>query len=311
MILEQIDDNYMWALVFILIVNLSQRKIPHSDRKRFATIWICAIMMLFEIGTVTIIVRKWNHYWAWAVLGICVALAVIFRSRVWPFRLHCRKCHKKLDWNHIIGHDDNLCPDCYDLEHPDEAKERKEKEKAKEIEEHPDRKPLVVPYTVAEMDWDVWNPSDRCVITYLFDGDNVLLIDKKRGLGTGLVNAPGGHIEAAETADEAAKREFKEETGLEIEELSRRGELSFQFKDGLGEHAYVYFAKGYSGTLAECDETRPFWQKKTDLPYDRMWEDDQLWLPIAMSGKLFKGYFIFDGQKMLDHKIESWDEHAD
>lgn len=293
----------MWALILILVLNLSQRKLPHSDRKRFATIWICAILMVFEIGCVLILTKGWNHYWAWAVAGLCIALGTIFHKRVWPFRLHCKECHKKLDWNHIIGHDDNLCQDCWDKAHPKEAEERKQKEREKELEQHPDRKPLIVPDTVAEMDWDTWDPSDKCVITYLFDGDKVLLIHKKTGLGKGLVNAPGGHIEPAETADEAAKREFKEETGLDIKEISQRGILRFQFKDGLGERGYVYVANGYSGDLKSCEEADPFWCEKSKLPFDEMWEDDTKWLPLVMEGKTIDGSFIMDGEKMLDYRV--------
>jgi 8-oxo-dGTP diphosphatase len=134
------------------------------------------------------------------------------------------------------------------------------------------------------------------------------MIEKKQGLGTGLINAPGGHIEEEETAQEAAIREMKEETGLSVSGLSLRGELRFQFKDGMGERAYVFFADSHSGELKECDETRPFWIKKADFPFDKMWEDDKLWLPVALEGKHFLGSFIFDGQKMLDHNLITTDE---
>lgn len=302
MFLEFLEDNYLWGLVLILLINMSQRKIPDSDRKRKATIWLCVLMMLFEFGIITIVSRGWNHQLGWLVLAVCLLLGFLLRRRVWPYRLHCVKCGRRLDWNHFIGHDDNLCQDCWDKAHPEAAKERKEKEAAKKSGY---RKPFTCPDTVDAMDWDDWNVTDTCVITYLTDGKKILLIEKKQGLGTGYLNAPGGHVEETETADEAAVREFKEETGLTISGLERRGELFFQFKDGMAEHAYVYFATHWEGTLQECDETRPFWwDDKDDLPYDRMWEDDRLWVPAAMSGHHFKGWFIFDGKTMIDHKVE-------
>ncbi|MCH3919628.1 MAG: hypothetical protein LKE39_03970 [Sphaerochaeta sp.] len=55
MILESIESNYTWGLILILFLNLSQRKIPNSNKKRIATIWICSLMLLMEIGMVTII----------------------------------------------------------------------------------------------------------------------------------------------------------------------------------------------------------------------------------------------------------------
>ena len=123
-------------------------------------------------------------------------------------------------------------------------------------------------------------------------------------MGTGYYNAPGGHIEIEETKVEAAIREAKEETGLEVSNLEEVGTLYFQFKDGIRMLGYVFFAHSYTGELIkECDETRPFWCKIKDLDYSMMWEDDKLWLPMAMEGKHFEGYFVFDDKKMLDSKI--------
>ena len=52
---------------------------------------------------------------------------------------------------------------------------------------------------VKDINWELWQPEKHAVITYIFSGDKVLLIHKKRGLGAGKVNAPGGHIEPGET----------------------------------------------------------------------------------------------------------------
>lgn len=48
----------------------------------------------------------------------------------------------------------------------------------------------------------------------MFRGDAVLLVKRNRGAMAGLWSAPGGHVEAGETAVAAATRELKEETGL-------------------------------------------------------------------------------------------------
>ena len=302
MILETIEKYYTWALIAILLVNFTQRKIPRTEKKRFATIYLAAILLVFEVGIVTILTRGLNHNLAWLVLALCIGLFYLFRKKALPFRIHCLECGIRMDFNHIIGHDDNLCSDCYNKAHPEEAAaEAAKKPKPAQVEE--DTEEMVVPDTVAEIDWDLWDPKEVCVITYLFDGDQVLLIDKKQGLGTGLVNAPGGHIELAETATEAAIREFKEETELDIHDPRLVGRLNFQFKDGLSERGYVFFADSYSGEPAETEEARPFWCPIKDIPYDKMWEDDLYWLPQALEGKKFDGFFIFDGQKMLDKLV--------
>lgn len=302
MILEAIEKYYTWALIAILLVNFTQRKIPRTEKKRFATIYLAAILLVFEVGVVTILSRELNHNLAWLLLAVCVGLFYIFRKKALPFRLRCVECNSKLDFNHIIGHDDNLCPDCYAKAHPEEAaSEAAKKPKAAVVVD--ESVPMVVPDTVDEIDWDSWEAKEVCVITYLFDGDQVLLIDKKTGMGSGLVNAPGGHIEIAETATEAAIREFKEETDLEIHDPKLVGKLNFQFKDGLSERGYVFFAHSYSGEPKETEEARPFWCPVADIPYDKMWEDDLYWLPLALEGKKFEGSFIFDDQKMLDKLV--------
>jgi 8-oxo-dGTP diphosphatase len=34
-----------------------------------------------------------------------------------------------------------------------------------------------------------------------------------------------------------------------------------------------------------------------------MWADDALWLPLLMRGETFRGRFIFDGDRMVDHDL--------
>ncbi len=49
-----------------------------------------------------------------------------------------------------------------------------------------------------------------------------------------------------------------------------------------------------------------------DVPYDRMWDDDHLWLPGVLEGDTVVGEFRFEGGEPLDeaefvdHDLE-WD----
>src|SRR5690606_39061541 len=56
-----------------------------------------------------------------------------------------------------------------------------------------------------------WTPRDRATLLFVRRGHQILLIRKKRGLGAGKINAPGGRIEPGETPEQAARRELLEE----------------------------------------------------------------------------------------------------
>jgi 8-oxo-dGTP diphosphatase len=163
----------------------------------------------------------------------------------------------------------------------------------------------IIPDKITEIDWPTWQPTERAVLSFMQDNDKLLLIRKKKGLGAGKINAPGGRIEPGETAHRAAIRETMEEVHMEPFNPQKRGELFFQFKDGYKLHGEIFFASEFSGTPTETDEAIPFWCEIKDIPYHDMWEDDRYWLPLALKGTMFKAYFIFDGDKMLDKNIET------
>lgn len=152
--------------------------------------------------------------------------------------------------------------------------------------------------------WDEWTPTDRAVLCFIRKNGSVLLIRKKRGLGAGKVNAPGGRIERGESALEAAVRETEEEVGLTPVRAVNMGELSFQFTDGYGLHCTVFVATDYRGTLQETEEADPFWCAETDIPYGQMWKDDQYWLPSVLSGIPVRGRFAFDEDTMLTCEMQ-------
>ena len=157
---------------------------------------------------------------------------------------------------------------------------------------------------VKNINWEKWEAEKYAVITYVFSDESVLLINKKRGLGAGKVNAPGGHIEAGETEKEAAIRETEEEVGLTPHNLVEVGTLYFQFTNGLKMKGTVFSSFSFDGTLTETDEADPFWISIKDIPYDQMWEDDLLWLPHVIKGKKVIGRFIFDEDKMLSYSLD-------
>mgnify|MGYP001187624926 CR=1 FL=1 len=154
-----------------------------------------------------------------------------------------------------------------------------------------------------EIDWSAWNPVDVAVLTFIRSGGQLLLILKKRGLGCGKFNAPGGRLEPGETPEQAAVRETQEEVGVTPRHLRAAGRLDFAFTDGYSLRCHVFTADAYAGTVIETDEAAPFWCDETAIPYGRMWSDDRLWLPLLLEGRPFEAQFIFDGDLMLWHTL--------
>lgn len=158
------------------------------------------------------------------------------------------------------------------------------------------------------MDWSSWIPRERATLCFIVKGGRILLIQKKRGLGAGKVNAPGGKIEPGETPLAAAIRETQEEIGVTPLELEERGHLHFQFTDGYSLRCTVFMAADFRGTPIDTAEAAPFWCAVDAIPYDEMWEDDQHWLPHMLAGHTFAAYFTFEGENMLSKKVELREE---
>lgn len=156
-------------------------------------------------------------------------------------------------------------------------------------------------------DWSTWTPTMRATLCFVIDGPRTLLIRKKRGLGAGKINAPGGRIDPGETPAQTAVREVQEELGVTPLDVDERGQLSFQFVDGLRLHVHVFVAPAHQGEAIETDEAIPLWTPLDALPYDQMWEDDRVWLPVMLAGHRFALRAVFDGDAMLSHTLDLLD----
>ncbi|MCX8497600.1 MAG: 8-oxo-dGTP diphosphatase [Akkermansiaceae bacterium] len=149
------------------------------------------------------------------------------------------------------------------------------------------------------IDWTSWRGEMHATILFIIKDGKILLIEKKRGLGAGKINGPGGKIDAGETPLEAAVRETEEELCITPTAPRKLGELQFSMSDCPHIHCHVYRADDYSGTPTETDEAVPVWTAIDAIPYQRMWEDDQHWLPILLEDQSFLGRFVFESDRLL------------
>lgn len=157
---------------------------------------------------------------------------------------------------------------------------------------------------VGDIDWQRWRAVDVATLVFVLRGDEILLIDKKRGLGKGKVNGPGGKVDPGETVEQCAVRECREELRIEVLDLQHLGEHRFQFVDGYSIHCHVFRTERFRGEPVETAEAAPRWTPQRAIPFDRMWEDDALWIPLLLRGQRFRGDWIFDGDRMVDHRLE-------
>ncbi|MFT5211319.1 MAG: 8-oxo-dGTP diphosphatase [Flavobacterium sp.] len=157
---------------------------------------------------------------------------------------------------------------------------------------------------ISNIDWPKWQAEERATLMFVQKEDQVLLIHKKRGLGAGNINGPGGRIELNESPMQCAVRETEEELCITPLGVAFAGELFFHSEDMPRLHGYVFTASDYTGVPCETDEAIPLWTNVNEIPFDKMWQDDQYWLPQVLLGKTITGWFSFEKETLLDYKVE-------
>jgi 8-oxo-dGTP diphosphatase/2-hydroxy-dATP diphosphatase len=134
----------------------------------------------------------------------------------------------------------------------------------------------------------------------------VLLGMKKRGFGAGRWNGFGGKVIEGEDIEDSVKRETKEEASIEIKNLKKVGLIDFEFK-GNPEiiEVHIFKSNKFSGEPTESEEMKPKWFFIDEIPFMEMWPDDIHWMPLFLSGKKFKGKFLFgESDVILEKELE-------
>ena len=155
------------------------------------------------------------------------------------------------------------------------------------------------------IDWTTCVGEMPATIVFIVKDGQILLIEKKRGLGAGKINGPGGKIEPGETPLEGAIRETQEELLITPHAPRKLGELRFSMSHCPDILCHVYRADDFTGTPTETDEAVPVWTALDAIPYDRMWEDDRHWLPLLLDERSFLGRFVFEGESMMWSELDT------
>lgn len=163
---------------------------------------------------------------------------------------------------------------------------------------------------VDQYNWDAWTPGVKTTLVFVVQGERVLLIHKKTGLGAGKVNGPGGKLEAGEGWLSCARREVQEELHIEVGELSWAAELQFLMSDYPDILCQVFIAHELNGEPTETREAKPVWYHLSEIPWAQMWADDQYWLPRALLGERVLGRFSLQGDQLRSMSVTRHTQRA-
>ena len=130
------------------------------------------------------------------------------------------------------------------------------------------------------------------------NGEFVLLLDRQHDQFKGFI-PPGGKVEFPESFTDAAIREVKEETGLDVGDLVYKG--LYEYVNPVKNDRYIifnYLTTSFSGTLLEeTPEGKPVWihkNKALDLP---MQDSIRRRFPLFFEEGTFEIQVVWDHEK--------------
>lgn len=142
----------------------------------------------------------------------------------------------------------------------------------------------------------------------ILKNNQILLAEKKRGFGAGKFNGIGGKVEKSETIEEAMIRETQEEIGVTPTNFTKMATITFDEWVNDEEKVVimsVFIAQSYMGEIVETDEMRPVWFNLNNIPYEKMFENDKMWLPEVLKGNKLNAQFTFNKDfEIVSSKID-------
>lgn len=151
----------------------------------------------------------------------------------------------------------------------------------------------------------------QATLCFLLKDNQVLLGMKKRRFAEGKWNGFGGKSNDGEMIQDTAVREFQEEAGITPKSLIQVAVLDC-YHPNWSQQVVVYISREWEGAPKETEEMEPRWFPLDRLPYEKMWVDEAIWLPMILKGKKIRASFQFDEKaNLLDKELKLVKEFYD
>lgn len=130
------------------------------------------------------------------------------------------------------------------------------------------------------------------------------MMHKARGHGRGKWNGLGGKARPGELPEACARREVREEAGLELDSLDYRGMIVFPRFDGRNDWYVWIFVATARGEPRASAEGRLEWVRDERLLELNLYEGDRVFLPwLDRPGRVFHARFDYADGRFLGHEV--------
>lgn len=141
------------------------------------------------------------------------------------------------------------------------------------------------------------------VICYANYDGKILFMKRKNEPFAGFLVPPGGKVEVNEGIEEAIRREFKEETGLELSNLELKMVTSETGPEKYNWILFIFTARVDSQNTIDCEEGELVWIEKDDLLSVELSPIDKLLIPYIFNGNLKIAFIDYSDDRSVE-KLE-------